>query len=97
MLWNIEPLWLVLAATSVAILSFIVATALNALLGHEGFGATGNAAIITIGFFGGIYGANALGHRLADVQMAITTGLAGAFLLLAALVVLKAAMRRLNG
>lgn len=97
MLWNIEPGWLLLAGTSVAILSFIVATALNALLGTEGFGATGNAAIITIGFFGGIYGANLLGRRLADVQSAIVTGLGGAFLLLAALVVVKAAMRRLNG
>ncbi len=97
MLWNIEPGWLLLAVTSVAILSFIVATALNALLGPEGFGATGNAVIITIGFFGGIYGANMLGRRLTDVQAAITTGLGGAFLLLAALVMLKAAMRRLSG
>ena len=96
MLSNIEPGWLVLAATAVAILSFIVATALDALLAQEGFGATGNAAIITIGFFGGIYGANLLGHRLGDIQTAIATGLGGAFLLLAVLVVLKAAMRRLS-
>jgi asparagine N-glycosylation enzyme membrane subunit Stt3 len=97
MLWNLGTGWLVLAATAVAILSFIVATVLNALLGEEGFGATGNASIITFGFFGGIWLANTLGHHLADVQRAIATGLGGAFLLLTVLVVLKAAMRRLSG
>lgn len=97
MLWNLGTEWLVLATATVAILSFIVATALNALMGEEGFGATGNAAIITIGFFGGIYFANAFGYRIFDVRSAIATGLAGAFLFLTVLVALKAAMRRLIG
>lgn len=97
MVWNLGAGWLVLAATAVAILSFIVATVLNALLGEEGFGAGGNAAIITVGFFGGIWLANMLGHHLAEVQRAIATGLGGAFLLLAVLILLKAAARRLGG
>ena len=96
MLWNLEIGWLVMAGTGVAILSFIIATALNALLGEEGFGATGNAAIITTGFFGAIWLANTLGHHLGEVQRAIATGLGGAFLLFAALVAFKAAMRRLG-
>lgn len=97
MLMNLGTGWLVLAVTVVAILAFIVALALDALLGEEGFGAAGNAALITAGFFGGIHGANMAGYRLADVQTAIATGLGGAFLLLAVLIVLRAAMRRLNG
>lgn len=97
MLLNLGTGWLVLAATVVAILSFIVATALDALLGEEGFGAVGNTAVLTAGFFGGIHAANMAGYRLADIQIAVATGLGGAFLLLAILVVLRAAMRRLGG
>ena len=97
MLLNLGTGWLVLAATVVAILSFIVATVLDALLGEEGFGAVGNTAALTAGFFGGIHAANMAGYRLADVQTAVATGLGGAFLLLAILVVLRAAMRRLGG
>lgn len=96
MVWNLGLWWLVLAATAVFILSFILALALDALLGGEGFGATGNTVVLTVGFFGGVYGANMAGYRLADAQAAIVTGLGGAFLLLAALVVVKAAMRRLG-
>ena len=69
----------------------------DALLGEEGFGATGNAAILTIGFFAGIYLANLFGYRLEEVKLATATGLGGAFLLLTLLVGFKAAMRRLNG
>ncbi len=97
MLLNLGTWWLVLAGTCVAILSFIIATVLNALMREEGFGATGNASVITAGFFGGILLANTLGHHLVDVQRAIAIGLAGSFLLLALLVMLKAAMRRLSG
>ena len=97
MLWNLGTGWLVLAVTVVAILSFIVAIALNALLGEEGFGATGNSAIMTAGFFAGIYVANMAGYRLADVQAAVTSGLGGAYALLTVLIALKAAMRRLSG
>ena len=96
MLWNLGIGWLMMAGTAVVILSFIIATALNAFLGEEGFGATGNAAIITAGFFGAIWVLNTLGHNLAEVQRAIATGMGGAFLLLAALVALKAALRRLG-
>ena len=97
MLWNLGTQWLVLAATTVAIVAFIVATVLDALLGEEGFGATGDAAILTAGFFAGVYGANLLGYRLEDVKLAIATGLGGSFLLLSLLVAIKAAMRRLIG
>lgn len=97
MLWNMGFGWLVIAGTAVVILSFIVAMALNTLMGEEGFGAAGNAAIIAAGFFGGIYVANLMGYHLADVQRAITAGVGGSFVLLALLVLLKAAMRRLNG
>lgn len=97
MLWNLGFMWLAMAVAAVVILSFIVATALNALMGDEGFGATGNAAVIAAGFFAGIYLANSLGYRLADMKLAIPVGLGSAFALLVLLVALKAAMRRMIG
>ena len=97
MLWNLGAGWLLMAVVVVAILSFIVATALNALLGREAFGATGNAVVITVGFFLGILAANNLGYRLADVKLAVAVGLGGAFVCFSLLVALKAALRRFTG
>ena len=97
MLLNVGFMWLAMAVAAVVIVSFIVATALHAVVGDEGFGATGNAAVMAAGFFAGIYIANSLGYRLADVRQAIPVGVGGAFALFGLLVVLKAAMRRLVG
>lgn len=97
MLWNLGFLWLAMAVAAVVIPSFIVATALNALMGEEGFGATGNAVIIAGGFFAAIYAANSLGYRLAEMKLAIPVGIGGAFALLGLLVVFKAGLRRLTG
>lgn len=95
MLWNLDPGWLLIAFAVVGILSFIVAMALNAIMGEDGFGATGNAVVITAGFFLAIFVANHLGYRLIDLRMAVATGLGGAFACLALLAVMKAALNRL--
>lgn len=97
MLANLSFLWLAMAFACVTILSFIIAVLLNALVGEEAFGATGNAAIMTCGFFAGIVIANSLGYRLTGIDQAIKLGVSSAFVLFALLVVLKGAMRRLFG
>lgn len=97
MLWNLAFIWLAMALACVTILSFIVATMLNALIGDEAFGATGNTVIMTLGFFAAIYLANFLGYRLTDLARAIPVGVGGAFALLGFLVVFKGTMRRLFG
>lgn len=97
MLLNLGFMWLAMAGATVAIVSFILAIALNAVGGEEGFGATGNAAVMVTGFFAGIYIANMLGYRLADVRQGIPVGVGSAFALFGFLVVLKAVMRRLVG
>lgn len=95
MLWNLDSGWLLLAFAVVGILSFIVSMALNAVMGEEGFGAIGNAVIITTGFFLTVFMANNLGYRLSDVTMAVMVGLGGAFACLTTLALLKAGLNRL--
>jgi hypothetical protein len=94
MLWNVGTGWLVLAITVVVILSFILALGLDAVMGKDGFGATGNLIIISTGFFMGILVANMLGYRLADLSAATMTGLAGAFVSLFTLASLKLILNR---
>ena len=95
MLWNLGSEWLLMAFAGVGIMSFILAMALNAIMGEDGFGPVGNAVFITAGFFLSIFIANNFGFRLGDLKMAIAMGLAGAFACLTVLAVLKAALNRL--
>jgi hypothetical protein len=94
MLWNLDSGWLLMAFAVVGILAFIVAMALNAIMGEDGFGATGNAIVITCGFFLSIFVANHLGYRLSDLRLAVVTGVGGAFACLAVLAAMKAALNR---
>lgn len=95
MLWNLGFGWLLLAVAIVGILSFIIALALNAVMGEDGFGAIGNAVVITAGFFLTVFAANNFGYRLSDMTMAVAVGLSGAFACLSVLAVLKAGLGRL--
>lgn len=95
MLWNLDAGWLLLAVVIVGIFAFMVSMALNAVMGEDGFGATGNAVIITAGFFLTVFAANNFGYRLSDVSMAVVVGLAGAFACLAVLAMLKAGLNKL--
>lgn len=97
MVWNLDLGWLLMAVLCVGILAFILSMALNAIMGEDGFGATGNALVITVGFFGTILAANAVGYRLADLRDAVVVGMAGAFLCLVALSLGKAVLARLEG
>lgn len=94
MLWNLGVEWLLIAVAVVAILSFIVAMALNAVMGEDGFGATGNAVIITIGFFLTLFVAENAGYRMDELTFATATGIFGAFACLIVLAALKAVLNR---
>lgn len=94
MLWNLGVEWLLIAVAVVAILSFIVAMALHAVMGEDGFGATGNAVIITIGFFLTLFVADNVGYRMDELTFATATGIFGAFTCLIVLAMLKAALNR---
>lgn len=95
MLWNLGTEGLLMAVAVVGIVSFIVSIGLDAIMGEDGFGATGNAVVITAGFFLGIFAAGRLGWGLNDVKVVVATGLVGAFLCLSVLMFVKAALNRL--
>ncbi|MEX0406442.1 hypothetical protein ABGN05_12260 [Aquibium sp. LZ166] len=95
MIWNLSPWWLFLAVAAVAVLAFIFSLGLNAIIGRDGFGPFGTMGIVTGGFFGSIYGVNAYGVRLSELQEAVFAGLVGAFIILMTLLLLKAAVSRL--
>jgi hypothetical protein len=95
MLWNLDPSWLLMAVTVVALLSYLFGLALDGVMGGEGFGPLGNTVIITAGFFLGIFAANSYGYRLHDMTMASGAGLVGAFFSLSLLAAIKAGLNRL--
>lgn len=95
MLMGLATGWLMMAVAAVAIISYIFSLGLDAVMRDEGFGAIGNAGVITAGFFLSIWSVNAYGVRLASLTEAALAGLAGAFVFFAALTVCKAALNRL--
>ena len=95
MLWNIGTEWLMIAVAVVAILAFVIALALDAVVKEEGFGATGNTVIMTVGFFFAIFTLNSFGHRMADLSHAVSTGLFGAFICFSVLMVVKGVLNRI--
>jgi hypothetical protein len=95
MLMNLDPTWMMMAFTVVAILSFIFGMALDGLLGSEGFGPIGNTVVVTSGFFLGIFAANFMGFQFYDLKTAAATGLCGAFACLGVLAMIKAGLARM--
>ncbi|MCO6051685.1 hypothetical protein NGM99_18020 [Mesorhizobium sp. RP14(2022)] len=95
MIWNLAPFWLCMAVAIVMVIAFFFGTALDAIMGEDGFGAIGNMVLFTLGFFVAIIGANSYGIPLRDLTWAVGTGLGGAFALIATMALLKAGMARL--
>jgi hypothetical protein len=95
MLWNLDGTWLTMAVAAVVVLSYFFGAAMDALVREDGFGATGNAAILASGFFLAILAVNYEGHALRELHFAVMVGLAGAFVGLTALTLVKALIARL--
>ena len=95
MVWNLAAEWLILALATVAIISFIVGMALNAVVGDEAFGPTGNAVVIGGGFFLAIFVANSLGYPMKELTRALWTGFGGALACMAVLASAKAMLKKL--
>ncbi len=95
MIWNLEPIWLTILIGCVAIIGFILAMALDAIMQRDGFGPIGNTVVVTGGFFLTIAGFNFFGYRMDDIQYATMAGLAGAFISVAVLAFAKAMLNRL--
>ncbi|MEP9373023.1 hypothetical protein [Mesorhizobium sp. KR1-2] len=95
MLWNLEPGWLMMAVASVAVIALFFGTALDAIMDDDGFGPVGNMVLFTAGFFAAILAANCRGIAMRDLTFAMATGLAGAFVTIGMLALVKAGMARL--
>lgn len=95
MVWNLAAEWLILAVATVAIFSFIVGMALNAVAGEDAFGPTGNALVIGGGFFLAIFVANSLGYPMTEMTRALWTGFGGALACMVVLASAKALLMRL--
>lgn len=95
MLLKLNSSWLMMAVGTVIVLSFFFGSALNALMREDGFGAFGNSAVISGGFFLTILAANYQGYNLRELHLAIIVGLVGAFVLLTSLTIIKALISRL--
>ena len=94
MIWNLGFGWLVLMIGCVAILAFILAMALDALMGRDGFGPVGNAVVLTSGFFLSIFLFNSFGYNLADMKWGAGAGVLGAFVAITSLATFKGLLNR---
>lgn len=95
MIWNLDSGWLMMAVATVAVMAFFFGAALDAIMRDDGFGPTGNMVIFTVGFFLAVFVANDQGYNLADLKLAVAWGLSGAFISIAVLALMKAALVRL--
>lgn len=95
MIWNLDSGWLMMAVATVAVMAFFFGAALDAIMREDGFGPTGNMVIFTSGFFLAVFIANGQGFNLSDLKLAVAWGLSGAFVAIAVLALLKAAIVRL--
>jgi hypothetical protein len=94
MIWNLDTAWLLMAVATVVVLSFFFGAALDYLMRDDGFGSTGNMMIVSTGFFLGIVAANHRGFDLHELHLAVLVGLAGAFICLGTMTLLKAMLAR---
>ena len=95
MIWNLDAIWLALSISAIGILSFVVALAIDAVMGDDGFGAVGNAFILAGGFVTGILLAEWWRMNLRDLAYVAASGLCGALCCMLILVTIKAALSRL--
>lgn len=94
MLSSLDTSSLLSAIAFVAIVSLMLGTVLDGVMQDEGFGPFGNMIIITAGFFLGIFAANRWGIRFTELEVAVATGLGGAFVALLTLSLAKAGIER---
>nr|WP_295468319.1 hypothetical protein [Mesorhizobium sp.] len=94
MLSSLDTSSLLFAVAFVAIVSLLLGTVLDGVMQDEGFGPFGNMIIITAGFFLGIFAANRWGIRFTELEVAVATGLGGAFVALLTLSLAKAGIER---
>jgi hypothetical protein len=95
MLLKIDPFWLIMAITTVGVLSYFVARIIDGVFGRDGFGTLGNMFVLTAGFFGSFIIAEQIRFAIHGLQMATFVGVAGALATFMVLAIAKLAIDRL--
>lgn len=78
MLSKLSFFWLMMAVTTVGIISYFVSLTIDGVFGKDGFGTIGNMVVLTAGFFIGLIVAEELGYRIRGLQMATFVGVGSA-------------------
>ncbi|MCR4265530.1 hypothetical protein [Nitratireductor sp. ZSWI3] len=94
MLMKLDTSWLLFGIAAVTMLAYLLSLGLDAVMREDGFGALGNAGIITVAFFATIYLANDHGIRFASLTEAAFAGMSGSFSALLILTFAKAILKR---
>jgi hypothetical protein len=81
--------------TSIVLGSFFLGNAMDGVLGRHGFGVFGNMIVIAAGFLIGIWVSRYLGYPIGNFRFGIMVGLAGSFVSLLVLALLKGLLNRL--
>jgi hypothetical protein len=80
--WTLTIEGFLIALAIVAAMSFIVAIGVDSIVGEDGFGVSGSALVMTLGFFFTVFSVRQLGWSGEDVRYGVGAGLVGAFLAL---------------
>jgi len=80
----------------VLVASYFVGTFANEIVGSEGFGVNGNMIVLAAGTFGGLWLSNYYRFPQNDEVMLSLWGIAGAFVTLVVLILMKMGARRLG-
>ena len=95
MLLHLGTTWLLFAVATVGVFGFFFGTALDVIMKEDGFGATGNTLLFTLGFFVAVMVANEHGFTFRDLRLAVACGLSGAFVFISVMALIKAGLARL--
>ncbi len=80
--------------TSIVVVSFFLGNAMDGVLGDDGFGIFGNMIVIAAGFFVGLWVGRYFGYPVNNFKFGIIAGLAGSFVSLLVLSIIKAVLNR---
>lgn len=92
--WTLTTEGLLIALAIVAVSSFIIAIGADSIVGEDGFGASGNAVLMTLGFFLTVLIVRQLGWSGDNVRSGVGAGMVGAFLTLTVAMLVRLARRR---
>lgn len=92
--WTLTTEGFLIALAIVAAMSFIIAIGVDAIVGADGLGTSGNALVMTVGFFLAVLVVRQLGWTGEDARYGVGAGMVGAFLALAIAMLAKLARAR---